>query len=131
MSDTDVGNVIQRYIQIRDARTAMKRDYEAKDAPLAAALDKLETWLLQKSMEEGDVSFSVRGIGTAYPSTSLKVSCKDWGILDAWAAETQNTAIYERRVSKEFVKAYMETNNGQVPPAVQTTTERRMVVRRA
>lgn len=122
--------LIQNYVRLRDKRSAMKKEFEAKDKQLDELMEQIEGRLMATINETGVTSLTCKGVGTAYVQPDMKVSCKDWGAFDKWVLQTGNTSAFERRVSRSFIKEYMEANNGMVPPAVDTMVTRKIVIRR-
>lgn len=130
-SPLTVETVVDKYIAIRDKRAADKKVFEEQDSKLKAIQERLEGWLLNKSNEVGVDSFTIKGVGTAYRGRDMKVSCKDWQTFENWLIETRQLAFFERRISRDTVKKYMEANDGKQPPVLDIIYEDTFNVRRA
>lgn len=127
-----VSSIIQSRIDLRDRRTALKKVFTQQDDILKELESKCDVWLLQKAKEVGVTSFKEAGVGTAYQSEIMHVGAGDWSIIHQWVAlnPIERLEIFERRISKGFVTGYMESNNGNPPPALNITRELTMNVRR-
>ena len=126
-----VASVIDKRIVLRDKRAVLKRAFQDEDDKLKSLEDACEIWLLKKSQDMGCTTLSEKGVGTATQSTTTRVNCADWGVMHEWIKKTGNLDIFERRISRDFVKNYAAENGGAVPPALNIVTEITMKVTRA
>lgn len=114
--------VAETYVKIRDARSTLKRQYEADDLALKAQLETLDSFLLDKLKTLGVESARTK-YGTVYRYVEVKPSCQDWSGFYAWIAENEAFDALERRVKKTFITTYMEDNKGELPPGITVTQE--------
>ena len=126
-----VDTVVSKYIALRDKRSELKKQYEASDAPYREAMDKCEAWLLSQANALGVDNFAVKGVGTAIKGRDMKVSCKDWGAFHTFVKENDQLDMFERRISRNIVKAYMENHGDEIPPGLDVIFEQTITVRRA
>lgn len=126
-----VESIVSKYIALRDKRADMKKAYEAEDAKYKTAMDKCEAWLLLQANELGVDNFAVKGIGTAIKGRDMKVSCKDWPAFNAWVKAHDQLEMFEKRISRNVLKAYMEGTGGTVPPGLDVIYEQTITVRRS
>lgn len=122
----DIDRVVATYVKMRDARAALKRDYEARDQEIKAKMEKLDGFLLGHLIQTSSESVRTEH-GTFYRQKDLMVSASDWAALYAWIKENDAFDALERRVTKTFVAKHMEENDGEVPPGISTFS--RYVVR--
>lgn len=122
----DFARVVKTYLKIREARTTLKREYEEKDNKLKEKLNQLEAVLLSHLNESKTESVRTE-FGTFYRQEDITPTGSDWDAFYRWIAEHNAFDALERRIKKVFIKEYMETNDGGIPPGV--TIYREFVVR--
>lgn len=121
-------DAVDRYIQIRDARSTLRKAYDLKDAALKQAQNKLEALLLKSMDGQGAESLRTEA-GTAYITLSTRAACGDWASLDDWMFDNRQV-ILERRVSSSAVNSILE-DGGELPPGVTLNRERGVNIRRS
>lgn len=121
-------NVVSAYIKLRDMRSVIKREYEAKDNVLIEKMDKLEGFLAQQLADTGATQLGTTH-GTAYRQLNLKPSCGDWGSFWPWAAANDKFDMMEKRLSAKAIKEYYEETS-ELPPGVSIIQEYKIVVRK-
>ena len=122
--------ITETYVKIRDARSDLKKKYEAEDLALKVQLETLDSFLLGKLQDLGVESVRTKH-GTVYQSTSIKPSCEDWNAFYAWIAKHEAFDALERRVKKSFITTYMEDNKGKLPPGINVMQEYTVTIRRS
>lgn len=127
----DVDTVVTKYIELRDRRSELKKQFEANDAKLKEAMTNIETYLLHLMAEMGGVENIKTAAGTAYKSTTTKASMADRSLARAFVLETGNLDLLEMRASSTGVKAYMEEHDGALPAGFSVFTEETVNIRRA
>jgi len=120
--------VVAGYIKLRDRKTALKADYDAKVAKIDEVLDKIEAKLIAHFQETGLESIRTDA-GTAYKTSRISAPVADWDALLAHILETENYQLLERRVSKKAVEEYKSAND-DLPPGVSWREEIVVNVRR-
>ena len=123
--------VVTKYLALRDKRTQLKKDYTAEDGKYLKAMELSEAWLLRQLDLVGGDNISIKGLATVMRSKDMKVSSKDWQVFNAWAAANNQMEMFERRISRTVLKAYMEEHNDDVPPSLDIIFEKTVNVRRA
>lgn len=132
MADTPskLQQVVQRMIDIRDKRAALKKQFEEADQELKAQFARGDAWLLAKLEDTGANSLKCTA-GTVFIKEDMRASAGDWDALAQHVLDTGEVELLERRVSKTAVKEYMERTGGELPPGVMIRTERTVNIRRA
>jgi len=126
----DISTLSKAYVKIRDARGALKKQYEEEDIKLKAKLERLEAEML-RFLQENNTD-SVKTVhGTFYRQEEITPTGADWDALYKWIAQNDAFDALERRIKKGFVKEYMETHEGGVPPGVSVYREYVVRVRRS
>ena len=125
-----IDQVVAKYIALRDLKAQMKVEYEAKVAPVQAAMDKAEAFILNELDRTGTEAFKTSA-GTAYTSTRTAASLADWDLFKEFLAEQEDPFMYlDRRVAKGAVEEYTKEHN-DLPPGVNWRVERTVNIRRA
>lgn len=126
----DYNKVVEAYLNIRDRRAEIKREYEAEDDKLKGAQRQLEGVLL-KHLNDTGLDSARTPCGTFFRSEALKPSGSDWTAFYEWIRENDAFEALERRIKRDFIKEYMETHDGALPPGVSVHREYEVRVRRA
>lgn len=125
-----ISTLIEGYVKLRDAKAQMKARHEAEMAPLNEMMDRIETRLLAQMNEQGVDSYAVRGVGTAYVSTTTKANVADWDSLLSFVRNQGLWQLLERRVAKSAVDEYVAAHQ-DLPPGVNYTQAVAVNVRRS
>ena len=126
----DFNRVTKAYVALRDKRSEIKKAYDAEDDTYKQKLAQLEGVMLGHLNSTGTESVRTEN-GTFYRTEELKPSGADWQAFYAWVRENDAFDALERRIKKDFVREYMESNDGQLPPGVSVHREFVVRVRRA
>lgn len=121
--------LIAKVVELRDRRSVLAKAFKEKDEALKEGMDKLEAALLKRLNEAGSDSFKTDS-GTAYIQVKNRYSAADWTGYWAWLRENNRLDMLEKRVSSTAVSAYFE-EHGELPPFLNMSSEREVVVRRA
>lgn len=121
-------DLVEKYIKIRDARDALKKQQAEELSRYTNALDKIEKMILADFNETGQTSATTPH-GTAYRSvlTSVKVADRDAFIQFALDG---NSDFLESRANKKAVEAYLE-ENGELPPGIDVSRVTNINIRRS
>jgi hypothetical protein len=126
----NLGQVVQVYNAIRDARTAKRKAYEAEDLALEEDQHKLTVLMLELLTANGAKSIAT-DFGTVYRTEKIKPSAADWTAIYGWINENPDRfELLEKRLKSTFIKEFMEENEGAVPPGVNVHREYEVSVRR-
>ena len=124
-------DVVSKYIELRDRRSALKAEFEKNDGKLKEAMETIETYLMHLMNEMGGVDSIKTEHGTAFKKELTKASIADRALARAFVLETQNLDLFELRASSSAVKKYVEENEGALPPGFSVFTEETVQIRRA
>lgn len=125
----DMNAVVNAFINIRDARSALKREFEAKDDELKGKQARLEAVMLGHLNATNMAAVRVDG-GTVYKQEEVKPSCSDWSSFYQWVSENDAFDALEKRLTKKFMVEFMEAHEGALPPGVSVHREFVVRVRR-
>lgn len=126
----DINLLTKAHINIRAARSALSKEFDKADGELKAKQTRLEAEMLRFLQANNTDSVRTES-GTFYRQEELTPSASDWDALYSWIAENDAFDALEKRIKKTFVKDYMETNDGAIPPGVSVYREYVVRVRRA
>lgn len=125
-----IDQVVMKYIELRDMKAQLKAEYEAKVAPVQAAMDKAEAYLLSEMSRTGTEAFKTSA-GTAYISTKTGANIANWDLFkDFLVAQEDPYMFLDRRVNKTAVEEFSK-ENADLPPGINWRVERSVNVRRA
>lgn len=128
--DVDLGQVTKAHINIRDARAALRRQFDEADAELKKSLEKLESIMLDHLNRHGMDSVRTEA-GTFYRQEEITPSAADWNSFYRWIKDNDAWDALERRIKKTFIKEYAEAHGGGLPPGVSVFREFAVRVRRS
>lgn len=128
-AELDLGQVTRAYINIRDARSALRKQYEGEDLKLEEAQDKLESVMLEHLNKHGMDAVRTEA-GTFYRQEDITPSAGDWNALYTWIKDNDAWDALEKRIKKTFIREYQETHQGGLPPGVSVYREFVVRVRR-
>jgi hypothetical protein len=129
MSDVNLEQVIEKYIELRDhVERTMKAASEAVE-PQKAAMKGIETYLMQVANATGQTKFGTKA-GTAFVTTKTGCNVEEWDATLPWIQETGNWQMINKAVNKTAVGEYIE-KNGSAPPGVRWTVMKDIQIRRA
>jgi hypothetical protein len=125
----DLNAVVNAFLKIREARSAAKKEFDEKDGQLKASQVRLEAVLLDHLNKAGAESVRTEA-GTFFRQEDIKPAAQDWNAFYDWIKEHNAFDALEKRITKTFIKEFMETNDGALPPGVSVFREHVVRVRR-
>lgn len=123
-----VDELVTKFIELRDKKSKLKREYETKVEAVDALLERLERHFMGVLDGMGAESLRVPG-GTVYTSKRTSATAADWDSYLAWVRENAHWDGLEKRVNKTFVEAFRNEYD-DLPPGVNWREERVVNVRR-
>ncbi len=139
----DDGELVQRYISIRDWLAEENKRFAAHLQPYKAQMEGIENEFLKRLNERGQDA-SPTEHGTAYKSTLLQAQLSPDGrpygdlagreafldfCLDNWRGFGNEALMFQPQ--KDSVKKYMEEHGGVPPPGVKVSWFTKVNVRRS
>jgi len=106
------------YLNIREARRTLKKEYAARDDDLKNQMGRIETAMLEALNESGAESVRTE-FGTVYTQTTTKATIADWSAFSQWEDAIE---FMERRVKASMVREYLD-EYGELPPGVNIYNE--------
>ena len=121
--------LIKRYQEIKRTKDIMDIEYKESIKPYSEALEAIELSLLEYLNSNGLQNLKTE-TGTAYKVTHVNTKMVDRQKLVAFVKETDNFDLFTNSLTKEAVKAYVETHK-EPPPGVEVTTYLECNIRKA
>jgi hypothetical protein len=121
--------LVEKYIELRDAKSKIKAAYEAKVGKLDNVLDRIEGALLQQFNDSGMESVRTKA-GTAYKQTRATASVADRDAFREFVKQNELWSVADMRVSKAGCEEY-RAEHGDLPPGVNWREEVVINVRRS
>lgn len=108
------GELIQRFIQLRDAVEAKTKAFELELKPYKDGMAAIENAVGQQIIDMGGESIKTEH-GTAYRTSVLSVKMADRETFLQFVIDNNALDYLTSAVSKELVKDYIEANNCPPP----------------
>ncbi len=125
----DLNRAVKAYLNLREAKTQLKRKFDEEEAVLKGKMERLEAEFLRTLNEQGTESMRTLN-GTFFRQEEITPTCQDWDALYRWIKQEDAFEALERRVKKTFVKDWMDQHEGTPPPGVNVFREFVVRVRR-
>lgn len=125
----DLDRIVAAHLKIRSARTALSKKFDDDDEVLEIQQKKLEAVLLNHLNATKTQTVRTES-GTFFRQEEIKPSCADWDAYYKWIAENNTFEGLEKRVTKTFIKSFMDENDGALPPGISVHKEFVVRVRR-
>ena len=117
---------MQQFLTIRDARAELAK----KDKALKAVQDAITQALFVMAKSQGVTGFKAEDC-ICFQKESKLFSVKDSAAFFGWVLLEANVDALHKRVNSDFAAAYMEKNNGALPPGVHLERELKIHVRKS
>ena len=124
-----LGDLIGKYIAIRDKANEIKNKHKEELAPYNEAMHKLEEHFL-KAMQEQDLENLKTDGGTAYQSVQTSVTVADWDAFRDWVQHESAWHMLDKRANKTAVAEVLE-ETGELPPGLNIKRSVKVNVRRS
>ena len=131
----NAATAIERYVELRDRKSAIKKAADVEIAQIDEMLQKIEMKLLEQMDDVGIESMS-SPFGSVYVNVKTGARPADWDAFWAYIRENNLSQMIEKRVSSKAVAEFIEATKdekhpeGQIPPGVDLYRERGVSIRR-
>ena len=127
-TDLTDDKIVRTYIKIRGARTALSKEYDAKDKALKEQLAMVAGELLRRLNERGATQTKTDA-GTAFIGEDMSITIADSDMFKGFVEAQHDLNWYVQRVKVERLREYMKANGGNLPPGLNVFRERTILVR--
>lgn len=121
--------MVRAYMKIREARAALKAEFDAKDKELKSKLEMLDGEFIKAFTETGTTSIKTAD-GIVFRQTNTKATIADTSAFFPWVAENDAFDMLQKRVTVKAVTDYLE-EHGEAPPGVTVYREHEVRVRKS
>ena len=122
--------LVRAYIKMRDARAAMKAEYEAKDNEVKDQMEVIENHLLEVC-KAADAKSINTGAGTIIRSKKTRYWTSDWEVMHDFIRENNALDLLERRVAQTAMTDFLEKNPDKMPKGLNVDSKYTVVIRRS
>lgn len=126
----DKDKLVKMRIKMRDAKTEMKKNFEAEYGEITAAEQKIDAEIKRICQEEGLTGFKT-DFGTVSLVETMKTGCADWTAFGDFLKDQDPLTWLTNSIKQAAVKEYMEKHGGELPPGVSVFRETEARIRRA
>ena len=127
----DTESLVSAYIEIRNKRDLLLREYEDKDRELKAEMTQLEAALLSVCNNINADSIKTTH-GTVMRKLNEKFSCSDWDNFYQFVLNHNAVNLLEKRIHQGNLKQFLSENEGDgLPPGVNVMREYGVSVRKS
>ena len=127
---TNIGEIVKKFIEIRDFLKARNEKRDEEDKPYDAAMQMLEGAIAIHLREHNEQSVKTEW-GTAYQSTTLSCRVTDKETLFNFVRESDNFQLLSGNVAKDAVREYADEHQGAYPPGIDVAFVTKVNFRRA
>lgn len=129
VAEVPIVDVVERYIALRDKKAELKAGYDKSVEKIDAAMERCEAFIMTTMQQIGVDSVKTQ-FGTAYKTRKTSATVADWDMTLDFIRSGEHWSMLEKRVSKDFVKAYKEEHN-DLPPGVNWREEIAINIKRS
>lgn len=119
MMGIDLGDLIERYHELKETKLAIEVEQSEVIKPYTQALQAIETECLARLQAQG-LQNAKTPHGTAYLATQTRVSVKDKGEFFRHMQGSGDFSMLDIRALKEPVKEFVKEHNAN-PPGVEVS----------
>lgn len=134
LSTVSIGDLIDTSLKLREYMEIEQQKFTDYLKPYNERREAISEELNRRMLEQKVNSFKADGIGTAYKSTrdtfriADKTAFLDF-VLEEW--DTRGAMLQIGAPQVDAVRAYMDSNSGQLPPTVTANSVRQVHVKRS
>jgi hypothetical protein len=130
MSNAKSKELAAAYINIRNERDILRREYENKDELLKSDMDELEQLMLALCNELGADSIKTDE-GTIMRSIKERFSCNDWDNFYKFIVQNNIPQVLEKRIHQSNFKEFLSGKEDEgLPDGVNVMKEFTITVRK-
>jgi hypothetical protein len=130
IENVQLDSLVKTYLTIRNERSNLKSQWEAKDEELKADLTAIEQVLLGECNKMNASSIRT-GVGTVIKSTKVTHVCGDWDNFKQYILENNAIELLQQRISEPNFREWMANRESEgLPPGISTMQELVITVRK-
>lgn len=122
--------LVKAYIKMRDARSKLSADYEAKDKEIKDQMQVVENCLMEACKRAGG-NVSIPGVGVVIRSVKTQYWTSDWESMHKFVKENNAIDLLERRISQRAMGEFLQANPDKMPKGMNVESKYVVTVRRS
>lgn len=122
--------LVKAYIKMRDARSALSAEYEAKDKEIKDQMRIVEGYLLEACKRAGG-NVSIPGTGVVIRGVDTRYWTSDWEAMHNFVKENNALELLERRISQKAMGEFLKANPDKMPKGMNVESKYTVTVRRS
>ena len=130
MDEVSTSKLSSIYLKIRDARSALKAQYEEDDKKLEEQMDVIEAKLLEICKATDADSIKTQA-GTVMRRVATRYWTNDWDSMYEFVKENDAYGLFEKRISQTNMKQFIEENPDKFPKGMLLDSAYKITVRRS
>lgn len=130
MDEVSTSKLSSIYLKIRDARSALKAQYEEDDKKLEEQMDVIEAKLLEICKATDADSIKTQA-GTVMRRVATRYWTNDWDSMYEFVKENDAYGLFEKRISQTNMKQFLEENPDKFPKGMLLDSAYKITVRRS
>lgn len=134
IADTDPDTLGKTYSTLRDREVALTASIADELEAIKYAKTAIEHEIRGRLNTQGLQSFKLKSGGnfhireqTNYSVANLDRLYQHFEDRRAEGATTEVYGAFPKRITKDYVKAWMDKNDGEIPPGLDVITERKII----
>lgn len=122
--------LVKAYIKMRDARSTLSAEYEAKDKELKDQMRVVEGYLLEACKRAGG-NVSIPGVGVVIRGVDTRYWTSDWEAMHNFIKENDALELLERRISQRAMSEFLKAHPDAMPKGMNVESKYTVTVRRS
>ena len=123
--------LVKAYIKMRDARSVLSAEYEAKDEEIKKQMQIVEQHLLEVCKKAGADSVKIHGVGTIIRGVKTQYWTSDWEAMHNFIKENDAVELLERRIAQKAMGEFLQANPDKMPKGMNVDSKYTITVRRS
>lgn len=122
--------MVKAYIKMRDARSALSAEFEAKDKEIKEQMRIVEGFLLEACKRAGG-NVSIPNVGIVMRGVDTRYWTSDWESMHSFIKENDTLELLERRISQRAMGEFLKANPDKMPKGMNVESKYTVTVRRS
>ena len=122
--------LVKTYLTIREAKSNLYREYQAKNGQLEEELKQIEIVLLDECSQIGADSIRTNA-GTVTRTVKEDYTCGNWDEFKQFIIQENALELLQQKIHQSNFKEFMANHGGEgLPPGISSVREFRATVRK-
>lgn len=122
--------LVKAYIKMRDARSVLSAEFEAKDKEIKEQMRVVENFLLEACKRAGG-NVSIPGVGVVIRGVDTRYWTSDWEAMHNFIKENNALELLERRIAQRAMGEFLKSNPDKMPKGMNVESKYTVTVRRS